>query len=537
MRLLRLVITTIVTFLFVTGAVFWRKAIAVLLASIHKINKFMQRIRFWLLGLISFIVATVATGFVSGSLLNRFLLAASCAIFSFNSTLCTQNLGVESDPVMATGISSFERTRDVYSDLPQQESVEIKKRRTLLAFDSFNTENEGHRGITLKATNRIWIFKDAPGQDFKFTDEARREIERAVRSVDLREYYLDTTGIGSVIGTVAVSDGSPPIFSPDFYEHYKHFDWEEFRKGSDLLFKNVKEIKKILDSITDANKSQNEGKKARQLLGSTLHTLQDFYAHSNWVELGKTKFNEDLGREVICDGKGDEHTPPCSIPADPNKKDDGTPNGEPTALLKDVCVTLGAGGSHVCHKEYDPGTLDPNLKKLTSGYFIGLVDCTAPVGKNRHGTVGCSDGLNKDNASRPGYEKAFNFAVDASVDYIDQIVRPLEDKGKLEAIKALMGMKDPPKDAPCNQPNNQSKSEDKQDESKDKNQCPVAANIWGDPHMTTFDGLKYDLQTLGEFTLVKSNRSDFEVQSRHIPYNSSGSLAISSAVAMKVGRD
>ncbi|MEH1953547.1 VWD domain-containing protein [Nostoc sp.] len=89
------------------------------------------------------------------------------------------------------------------------------------------------------------------------------------------------------------------------------------------------------------------------------------------------------------------------------------------------------------------------------------------------------------------------------------------------------------KDAPCNTTENQSKSDNKQD----KNQCPIAANIWGDPHMTTFDGLKYDLQTLGEFTLVKSHRSDFEVQSRHIPYNSSGSLAISSAVAMKVGGD
>jgi hypothetical protein len=34
---------------------------------------------------------------------------------------------------------------------------------------------------------------------------------------------------------------------------------------------------------------------ARQLLGQLLHTLQDFYSHSNWIELGKTEINERLG--------------------------------------------------------------------------------------------------------------------------------------------------------------------------------------------------------------------------------------------------
>jgi len=34
---------------------------------------------------------------------------------------------------------------------------------------------------------------------------------------------------------------------------------------------------------------------ARQLLGQLLHTLQDFYSHSNWIELGKNEINEHLG--------------------------------------------------------------------------------------------------------------------------------------------------------------------------------------------------------------------------------------------------
>jgi von Willebrand factor A domain-containing protein 7 len=34
---------------------------------------------------------------------------------------------------------------------------------------------------------------------------------------------------------------------------------------------------------------------ARQLLGQVLHTLQDFYSHSNWIELGNTQIHQRLG--------------------------------------------------------------------------------------------------------------------------------------------------------------------------------------------------------------------------------------------------
>lgn len=37
---------------------------------------------------------------------------------------------------------------------------------------------------------------------------------------------------------------------------------------------------------------------------------------------------------------------------------------------------------------------------------------------------------------------------------------------------------------------------------------------WGDPHMVTFDGLKYDAQALGEVILSKSLESDYMIQGR-----------------------
>ncbi|KAL3918878.1 MAG: hypothetical protein SGILL_004036 [Bacillariaceae sp.] len=41
-----------------------------------------------------------------------------------------------------------------------------------------------------------------------------------------------------------------------------------------------------------------------------------------------------------------------------------------------------------------------------------------------------------------------------------------------------------------------------------------SATSWGDPHLVTFDGLKYDVHAKGEVTMVKSMNSTFEIQAR-----------------------
>jgi len=38
---------------------------------------------------------------------------------------------------------------------------------------------------------------------------------------------------------------------------------------------------------------------ARQLLGKLFHTLQDFYSHSNWIEMGKTDINTHIGKDEL----------------------------------------------------------------------------------------------------------------------------------------------------------------------------------------------------------------------------------------------
>ncbi len=57
----------------------------------------------------------------------------------------------------------------------------------------------------------------------------------------------------------------------------------------------------------------------------------------------------------------------------------------------------------------------------------------------------------------------------------------------------------------------------------------------GDPHLTTFDGTPYDLQTVGEMTLVKSTTDDFTVQVRTAPVAGSTSAALNTAIATSLG--
>ncbi len=57
---------------------------------------------------------------------------------------------------------------------------------------------------------------------------------------------------------------------------------------------------------------------------------------------------------------------------------------------------------------------------------------------------------------------------------------------------------------------------------------------YGEPHLKTFDGLSYDLQTVGEFIAAKSTVDNFEVQMRMKAYKNSKLVSANSAVAMNV---
>lgn len=70
-----------------------------------------------------------------------------------------------------------------------------------------------------------------------------------------------------------------------------HFDGESFPEGQARI------LTLRADVVADLNAGDVAG--ARTSLGSALHTVQDFYSHSNWVELGNSAPNPDLGRPGI----------------------------------------------------------------------------------------------------------------------------------------------------------------------------------------------------------------------------------------------
>lgn len=63
------------------------------------------------------------------------------------------------------------------------------------------------------------------------------------------------------------------------------------------------------------------------------------------------------------------------------------------------------------------------------------------------------------------------------------------------------------------------------------------ADTNGDPHLLTFDGLRYDFQAAGEFVASRSKTNEFEMQVRQQPWDTSRTVSINTAAAFRVGKD
>jgi von Willebrand factor type D domain/Heterokaryon incompatibility protein Het-C len=371
---------------------------------------------------------------------------------------------------------------------PPQEFGQITASRPVVIAFKPNLTEQGHQFITKSMLNGIWTavdtspITDEDGKPLGFTSEAIEEIYQGNRGVDLKP-------------------GSDIFTSEDFDVPENHFDNELFERGSTRLQRLKQGVVDALRAVkptedcncspnSDNNADAEAGKAARKLLGQALHSLQDFYAHTNWVELGfrGAEIDTRLGRSIV-----------------PNPPAGFTPA-----------------------QSGDPGTLNPalvgtrDINSLTSGYFVSLTSlCKAPSGKMRHGApIVCSNGLNKDKNDRPGYAEAELLALVATKDFVNQIiVEDPEIRGNIPRIKALMGIRTPcptdrPKPPECQQRGGRS---------------------YGDPHIATIDGFSYSLQTVGESILIQSNDGAFAVQARHSAFSSS--MSLNTAVAVKAGRD
>lgn len=238
------------------------------------------------------------------------------------------------------------------------------------------------------------LFASTPVQAFKppihedISEETARMIVRTIDAEDLK--FRD-----KAIVQIRKANSNTDL-STDFFRSFKHFDSELFGQASQRMID-------LRDSVVSRiTASTPNGQKAREDLGTALHTLQDFYAHSNWIESGRGGgINTALGRSTLAN------------PAATTAFCPGNPE-----------VLSGAG-----------------LTGVTTGYYVGLLGC-GPVaaGKCYHGGPGGCDGINKDAPGRPHHGAARGLAGQATKDYIDQILDAGGVAGNAKATKALMGI-------------------------------------------------------------------------------------------------
>ncbi len=204
----------------------------------------------------------------------------------------------------------------------------------------------------------------------------------------------------------------------------RHFDSESFQSSQGRLVQlRIEIVASLIDNAYVDSSEDGLARRevliqtARETTGTALHTLQDYYAHSNWTErriqagdLERT--NADLGKSGVT----------LQLPG----------QGE-------LCIDS-----------------QPWMTSHTSGYYFadGVFDdahvCQAPNNKCAHGnglpqSVNC--GINKDNPTREHHNEAFDLAWIHTGNFVREIINTVladstDPLGSVTAVCMFMGVPD-----------------------------------------------------------------------------------------------
>ncbi|CAF3901108.1 unnamed protein product [Rotaria sp. Silwood2] len=212
-----------------------------------------------------------------------------------------------------------------------------------------------HGSTTLdNVTNNAELCEDVETMFNQIQQESRRlSINSALRSV------IDLVCTSNIL-----------VNSEEFTSSSSHFDNEAFTEGSILIANRLVDVqtKLVSDSLSVID--------ARQSFGQAMHTLQDFYAHSNWVELGRQVPNQAIGTGTTLGLYAPQYLDTCSN-----------------------CTEQSCAERNILSEIYSG-------QYLTSGYFdIYPGGSSKPKGKCSHGglldmttqTDAVGFGINKDN--------------------------------------------------------------------------------------------------------------------------------------------
>ncbi|CAF4066824.1 unnamed protein product [Rotaria sp. Silwood1] len=180
-------------------------------------------------------------------------------------------------------------------------------------------------------------------------------MEEFLSKFKVESFMKHRAAVETIIEENADVDDNPHTKNRPSY----HFDAEMFVKSNDLL---VKSQELILNSIRNGQYPA-----AREQLGKYLHIHQDFYSHSNWIEMGETGAYRPLG-EI------------------------GAFNGKVATIDMSTCLNCtnpNSAENYVCVDNINPTI---NRQKLfTSGYFGDQFEDDEPVLKPTN-VLKCSHG-------------------------------------------------------------------------------------------------------------------------------------------------
>jgi hypothetical protein len=133
-----------------------------------------------------------------------------------------------------------------------------------------------------------------------YTIDIRYSAPFAPSNYSIRQLYHDVYGewicdiqLESIIEELQMDDAYVDIDKRTKDLPYAHFDAETFKQSNALVMNKTERIYRALQS--------SDFGEARKLSGRALHTIQDFYSHSNWVEKGEREINKLIGTRQFDD--------------------------------------------------------------------------------------------------------------------------------------------------------------------------------------------------------------------------------------------
>lgn len=305
--------------------------------------------------------------------------------------------------------------------------------------------SRNHQDITTDAILQVSadLLRDNPNPNQDIDSTARINALTELTAVNLiNAYYGDSSGEQRSRYEDAIGDINEANEETDTgaegTQAAAHFDSEELRAGQNRLI--------MLRELTTANIRSESYETAREFAGSMLHTLQDFYSHTNWIEMGRRAPNSILGER----GQQVQNIASPGMATCSNCMTDGE-----VGPLVSVGTLFGLGQVAAFYYRCNNNILPGVNRILTSGYYTDQTNTAGrvipkPDGKCSHGGFGdpssdlpATGGINKDSISFDWsphaelHDRAAAVALQASVDILQAIRTAVDDDTKYAAFLNL----------------------------------------------------------------------------------------------------